>query len=118
MRIRFYVLAAAIAVTGAQASIAADAVKVAQNSKDLQPYDAGYAFMAATTCPGLTLIPMIDEETKASDSFKRGVAMFETLQKSMQIEGACKAALNLFNAATGKAARLLATQAPDQPTKP
>lgn len=105
-------LAAVITAARVDPSFAADPVNVAQNSLELQPYDAGYASKAATTCPGLTLIPKIDDETKATDSFKRGVAMFETLQKSMQLDGACKSALKLFHAETGKTAKILANRTP------
>ncbi len=74
---------------------------------DLTPYDAGYASQAATGCPGLTLVAEPSAETKADPDFKRGQDMFKRYVETMKIEGACTAALKLYDARTGKVAKVL-----------
>ena len=74
---------------------------------ELTPYDAGYAFEASTTCPGLTMLATVAAEAKASDQFKRGQDMFNRYVELQKLEGACKAALNLYNDKTGKTAKVL-----------
>jgi hypothetical protein len=81
--------------------------QVAQASEELAPYDAGYAYKASQACPGVTLLVPMGAEAQASPEFKRGVAMFDRYLELQKAEGACKAALNLYDSKTGKAYKVL-----------
>ena len=81
--------------------------QLAQASEELAPYDAGYAFKASLNCPGVTLLIPMGPEAQASPEFKRGVAMFDRYLELQKAEGACKAALNLYDSKTGKTAKVL-----------
>lgn len=81
--------------------------QVAQASDELAPYDAGYAFKASQSCPGVTLLVPIGAEAQGSPEFKRGAAMFDRYFELQKAEGACKAALNLYDSKTGKVAKVL-----------
>ena len=74
---------------------------------DLTPYDAGYAYHASRTCPDVQLLVAISPEMQASAQFQSGVDMFAAYLKAPGPEWACKAALNLYDAKTGKVAKLL-----------
>ena len=57
---------------------------------DASPYDVGYAFAASLKCPNVTFGPAAPAvDVQASDTFKRGTAMFEHYLEMQQIEGAC-----------------------------
>lgn len=72
----------------------------------LTAYDAGYAFRASKTCPGVrALVPL--ERLAAEADFKRGEAIFDKYVDVMQLEGACGAALNLYDSRAGKVLPLL-----------
>ena len=82
-------------------------VELAQAGGELQPYDAGFAFKASQACPGLTMLIPMGPDAAADEGFKRGVAMFEHYEKLQTLDGACKAALKLYDSTTGKAAKVL-----------
>lgn len=100
----FLISNCALAATGAAADRPA---VVAQAADEPTPYDAGYAFAASKACPTATLLRPVGPEAQANEQFKRGMAMFDHYVAVQTTEGACKAALNLYNDATGKAAKLL-----------
>ncbi|MGH8335259.1 MAG: hypothetical protein ACRETL_00210 [Gammaproteobacteria bacterium] len=85
----------------------AGAMAQAPSADDLTPYDAGYAFAASQNCPGVSLLVEIAGPTKSDEKFKSGQAMFDRYVAAMKIEGACQAALNLYNDKTGKTAKVL-----------
>ena len=108
------ILWALVLVAGvSSASRAEDDKQPAQASVELSPYDAGYATAAAQECPGTLMVIKLDDSLKAQSDFKRGAGMFAHYKELQKLEGACKAAMNLYNSKTGKVAKLL-----DQPTKP
>jgi hypothetical protein len=80
---------------------------VVADTGEVPPYDAGYAYQASVMCPNLTLVFPIGPEAQANADFKRGTAMFERYLSLQKIEGACKAALNLYDEKTGKSAKIL-----------
>jgi len=80
---------------------------LAQDQSDLQPYDAGYAVRAAELCPGITIPVKFGPEMSVQAPFVRGAAMFDLMASKQGPEAACKAALNLYDAQTGKVAKLL-----------
>jgi hypothetical protein len=82
-------------------------VALAQETSDLQPYDAGYAVRAAELCPGLSIPVKFGPEMTSQAPFVRGAAMFDLMATKQSPEAACKAALNLYDAQTGKVAKLL-----------
>ena len=84
-----------------------DAADAQTSAPDLTPYDAGYASQAAASCPGVTLTAELSAETKADPDFKRGQDMFSRYVETMKPEGACKAALKLYDAETGKVRKVL-----------
>ena len=106
---------AALAVLGPTA-LTAFAVAVAapitafaagEPASNITSYDAGYASEAASSCPSVTLVAELTAETKADPDFKRGQEMFKHYVETIQVEGACKAALKLYDAETGKVAKVL-----------
>lgn len=106
---RLFVLTVSASVLWASASAATPidkAIVVAENGA-LAPYDAGYATQASVSCPNVTLLIPIGPEAQQNSEFKRGVAMFDRYVSIQKLEGACKAALNLYDEKTGKAAKLL-----------
>ena len=80
---------------------------VAQAADEPAPYDAGYAFAASQKCAGVSMLLPLGAEAQANEQFKRGMAMFDHYVSVQSLENACKAALNLYNETTGKAAKLL-----------
>ncbi len=81
--------------------------QVAQAGEEMSPYDAGYAFKASQICPGVTMLVPMGAEAQASPEFKRGVAMFDRYLELQKVEGACKAAFNLYDSKIGKAYKVL-----------
>ena len=82
---------------------------LAQDSDDqVTRYDAGYASQAAMKCPGVTLTVKTSIATEAARDFTSGTAMFDMLIRKTSLEAACKSALNLYDAKTGKVAKVLA----------
>jgi len=97
----------AAALMAFAAAVAPSAALRAQDSDSVAPYDLGFAFQAGQNCPGAVLLHAVDTETQATEQFKRGVAMFEHYRELQKLDGACAAALKLYNSETGKAAKLL-----------
>jgi hypothetical protein len=109
MRVLFASLAGLAALTMiAKTAAVAGPTTLAQASDELAPYDAGFAIRASEKCPGLTMLVPLGDEAKANEQFKRGVAMFDRYLELQTMEAACKAALNLYDSKTGKAAKVLA----------
>jgi hypothetical protein len=74
---------------------------------DETPYDLGYAWRASEACPNVQLLVKPDAVKLANEDFKKGAAMFGHYLDKLKAEGACRAALNLYDSKAGKAARLL-----------
>ncbi|MEQ1697723.1 MAG: hypothetical protein ABL901_17970 [Hyphomicrobiaceae bacterium] len=74
---------------------------------DETPYDLGYASRASETCPNVELLVKPDAAKLANEDFKKGAAMFSHYLDKLKAEGACRAALNLYDSKAGKAARIL-----------
>ena len=92
------------------AALAAEPAKqplLVADAGELSPYDAGYAFQASVACPNVTLLFPMGTDAQANPEFKRGAAMFDHYVTLQKIEGACKAALSLYDEKTGKAAKML-----------
>lgn len=104
---RLAVIAVTVAPAASAAELAAAPQVLAQAADEVSPYDAGYAFAASQKCPGATLLLPLGPEAQANEQFKRGMAMFERYVTAQTTEGACKAALNLYNDQTGKVAKIL-----------
>lgn len=73
-------------------------------------YDLGYAHRASQSCPNTELMVQPDAAAQANSEFAKGVAMFEHYLKMQSIDGACRAALSLYNSKTGKVAKVLRTK--------
>lgn len=106
------VVVIAICCGGAQAAGPTGARSLlAELPDEITPYDAGYVSRAAELCPNVSLVVEFSAETKQAEPYKSGAAMFDANKQSQALESACKAALRLYNAKTGKVAKLL-----DQPS--
>lgn len=105
MKLNALVLSAFVLV--AHFSGAIPALAEAGIAGDETPYDLGYAWRASEACPNVELLVKPDAEKFANEDFKKGAAMFGHYLNMRKAEGACQAALNLYDSKTGKAARLL-----------
>jgi len=70
-------------------------------------YDVGYAFRASKSCPNTELLVQPDATAQANAEFVKGAAMFDHYLKLQSVDGACRAALSLYNSKTGKVAKVL-----------
>lgn len=70
-------------------------------------YDMGYAYRASASCPNSELMYQPDATMQNTGEFAKGVAMFEHYLKMQSADGACRAALSLYNSKTGKVAKIL-----------
>lgn len=71
------------------------------------PYDLGYAARASETCPNVELLVKPSADNLANEDFKKGAAMFAHYLNVLKADGACRAALNLYDSKAGKVAPLL-----------
>lgn len=109
---RMVFAALVILAASSSGSLSGGPAQVAQLSgqdadQGVSPYDAGFAFQAGKSCPGVSFVAPMDAGAESTEQFKRGVAMFNHYLNLQKLEGACKAALTLYNLKTGKVAKLL-----------
>lgn len=76
-------------------------------AQSLSPYDLGYAYQAAKTCPGVTLTVPVPEELHSDGDFADGVAMVEGNLERLSLARTCEFAMNLYSADDGKVAKIL-----------
>ncbi|MGI9522948.1 MAG: hypothetical protein ACR2PG_15020 [Hyphomicrobiaceae bacterium] len=70
-------------------------------------YDLGYAHKAAQDCPQLALLVDVDNDDLVSPDFVRGATIVTQQIKQIGLELICKFATNLYDAQSGKVAKLL-----------
>lgn len=93
----------------AHSAACAQTASLAQHAQGPQIglYDLGYAYQASQKCAGVTLDVPVAAETHALDPFLSGARTFDENVQVRDLAWSCEAALKLFDARTGKAAKVL-----------